>query len=82
MSKELQRQLFARLGLDFVCANVCNPGGPDVRLKPPTMIRCTGGDGNCLFRALSYAVTGSENQYHDIRCLIVQQYNMLEINCW
>ena len=43
--------------LTFVRANECEPGGLDVLLKPPTLIKSIGKDGNCLFRALSYAVT-------------------------
>ena len=71
----------ARLGLKFVRANECEPGGPGVVLKPPTLLKSIGKDGNCLFRSLSYAVTGSESQQSHISCLIVHQYRT-KINCW
>ena len=64
VSGDVQRDICRDLGLNFIEANECVPGGADVRLKPPTSIRSIGGDGNCLFRALSYAVTGSESQHH------------------
>ena len=35
---------------------------PDLR-----SLRNVQGDGNCLFRALSYIVTGSEEQYMEVR---------------
>ena len=32
-----------------------------------TTLRNTYGDGNCLFRAFSYIITGSENQHLEVR---------------
>ena len=81
ISEELQREICERLNLNFIDSNQCDPGGPDVRLKPPTFFRRIAGDGNCLFRSLSYAVTGSESQHSEIRRLIVNHYTA-EINCW
>ena len=81
LNEVVQRDICACLGLKFVRANECEPGGPDVVLKPPTLIKRIAKDGNCLFRALSYAVTGFESQHFHIRCLIVHQYRT-EINCW
>ena len=67
----------ARLGLKFVRANECEPGGPDVVLKPPTLLKHIAKDRNYLFRSLSYGVTGSEGQHFHMRCLY-----RIEINCW
>jgi len=49
----------------FVCSTGFQPGGPDVILTQPDLhsLRNVQGDGNCLFRALSYVVTGSEAQH-------------------
>ena len=81
LNEAVQHDICARLGLKFVRANECEPGGADVVLKPPTLLKSIGKDGNCLFRSLSYAITGSESQHSHIRCLIVHQYRT-EINCW
>ena len=79
-SEAVQRDICARFGLKFGCADECEPGGPDVVLKPPTLIKRIAKDGNCLFHALSYALTGSESQ-HFLPCLILHQYRT-KINCW
>ena len=68
------------LGLRFVCANKSVAGGPDVTLKPPTLVKTIPGDGNCLFRALSYVITGSQRQHFQIRRLIVEHLRTEE-NC-
>ena len=53
VSGDVQHNICRDLGLIFIEANECVPGGAAVRLKPPTSIISIGGDGNCLFRALS-----------------------------
>ena len=77
---DVQRDICRDLGMNFIEANECVLGGTDVRLKPPTSIRSIGGDGNCLFRALSYAVTGSESQHHVVRRQIVR--HLTTDRCW
>ena len=81
LNEAVQRDICACLGLKFVRTNECEPGGSDVVLKPPKLLKSIGKDGNCLFPSLSYAVTGSESQHSHTRCLIVHQYRT-EINCW
>ena len=39
VSVEWQRRVCRELGLRFVCANKCVAGDPDVRLKPPTLVK-------------------------------------------
>ena len=48
--------------------NLGQPGDPDVVLSQPDLcsLRSAQGDGNCLFRALSYVVTGSEAQHMEL----------------
>jgi len=55
------------------------PGGPDVVLTRPNKrrLRSIVGDGNCLSRALSYIITGSEDQHSIVQSLIVS--HMLSI---
>ena len=47
--------------------------------KPSTVIRPTSPDGNCLFGALSYTITGCESQHGQVRHKVV---NHLTIRCW
>ena len=55
------------LGLRFVRRCDLDEGGPDVPLTRPRRVRSILGDGNCLFRSLSYIITGSETQYTQVR---------------
>jgi len=58
---------------------VCVPGGHDVILTLPKCrrLRSIVGEGNCLFCALSYIISGSEDQHSKIRALIIS--HMLSI---
>ena len=60
-----------------MCANGCAPGGSDVSLIYPRTVQRIHGDGNCLYRALVYAITGSESQHYRLRCLIVEHLRSL-----
>ena len=68
------------MGLEFICANECTAGGPGVTLKPPTMIRPTSPDGNCLLRALLYALTGCDSQHEQVRHKVVN--HLTTEKCW
>ena len=57
------------LGLNFIKSNGVCRGGPDIILTCPRAVKRIMGDGN-LFRCLSYAITGSEDQYHEVRTKI------------
>ena len=63
-----QQQACTRLGIRFVCSTGFQPGGPDTVLKRPDLrsLRNVGTDGNCYFHALSYIITGYENQHMEI----------------
>ena len=47
-------------GLRFIRNNGTTPGGPDVKRKHPASVYNIKGDGNYLFGALCYVITGSE----------------------
>lgn len=66
------------LRLNFTCCNDVTPGGQHVPLTRPNIHSLYNviGDGNCMFRAFSYIITGSQSQYHDIRSAVVR--HMLE----
>ena len=67
------------MGLAFVAISngACDRGGPDTILTCPDCrsLKRIVGDGNCLFRALCYIITGSEQQRFDLRSAII--YHML-----
>ena len=64
-----QQQACIRLGIRFISSPGFQPGGPDIVLTRPDLrsLRNVQGDGNCLFRALSYVVTDSEEQHMEVR---------------
>ena len=72
LTVEDQQRVCNDLDLQFVCANGCTAGGPLVPLRHPTSVHHIRADGNCLFRAFSYAITGSERQHLRVRSAIVR----------
>ena len=70
---EWQRRACEMLGIRFVRPFQRRDGGSHVILTRPDLrsLRSIGGDGNCLFRALCYIISGSEGQHEDIRSAIV-----------
>ena len=72
VSPDWQRQACQQLGLRFVSDNGSAPGGPNVPLAYPACGKKIRGDGNCLFQALCYIVTGSERQHFRLRSIIVE----------
>ena len=74
VDEQWQRLTCANLGLRFHRKNSVRPGGPDVVLTAPDLrtIKRILGDGNCLFRSLSYIITGSKNQHMAVRAAILQ----------
>ena len=71
--QEWQLDMCSTLGLCFAGSKRVTPGGPYVPMRPPDpcTIRCTTGDGNCLFQSFSYIVTGSEDQHQAVHLIIV-----------
>ena len=78
MSEEWQRRVCQELGLRFVCAHACDVGGPNVQLTHPTFGHRIIGDGNCLFRAFSYMITGAEDQHFELRCRVVEHFRSVD----
>uniref|UniRef100_A0A1X7UTW3 OTU domain-containing protein n=1 Tax=Amphimedon queenslandica TaxID=400682 RepID=A0A1X7UTW3_AMPQE len=73
-NEEFQRRWIEILNLKFVTAARILPGSPttplsDVRVRNSTLD--VPGDGNCLFYALSYLITGSISQYYKLHKAIV-----------
>ena len=62
------------MGLQFYARNRVREGGPNIPLTRPDMrsVKRIEGDGNCLFRAFSYIITGSESQHMAVRQAIIR----------
>ena len=76
-----QRYWCSLLQLRYVRAVRPLPGSPTTLLTHPKSNRIVNvqGDGNCLFRAFSYIITGSEDQHSDVRAAIIaHMYNIEE----
>ena len=73
VSQEWQQMICARLQLKFICQNSYDAGGPNVHLTHPNTTQITHivVDGNCLFRAFAYILTGTQRQHKSIRRLII-----------
>ena len=79
---EWQQRTCETLGLEYVAPNGITPGGPDVSLTPPITFRPIKGDGNCLFRALSFIITGSEEQHMPLRQAIIRHMRSIGQLLW
>ena len=68
-----QREACRLLNLRFIQPFQRESGGPDVILTLPdeSCMRRIRGDGNCLFRAMSFIITGSDSQHYEIRSSII-----------
>ena len=68
------------MGLEFVSTSGWSEGGPDVTLTRPRTVKRIQGDGNCLFRCISYLVTGSEEQHGRVREVILDHLRYLMLH--
>ena len=64
---KMRKSIFSRLSLSLVW--MCTFG--NVRRQPPNHLHKVKGDGNCFLRALSYCLTGSEEEHQSIRVQVV-----------
>ena len=73
LSSHWQRQKCQLLNLQYCRANRFGSGGPQCALTRPNLrtVRHIMADGNYLFRALSYVLTGSEDDHMAIRVAIL-----------
>ena len=79
---EWQLRACETVRLKFRGPNGVVPGGPDVPLNDPLTFRQIVGDGNCLFRALCFIITGSEEQHMQLRAAIVSHTRHLGELLW
>ena len=73
VNEDWQRRACELLGIRFIRPFQRQDGGPDTILTRPDLrsMKSVGGDGNCLFRALCYIISGSEHQHLQVRAAIV-----------
>ena len=79
-----QRNACIRMGLCLVRVFQCQVGGVDIILRCPNLrtLRNVQGDGNCLFRAMSYIITGRKKQHLEIRNAILRYMLTIENFSW
>ena len=73
-----QRRWCDVLNLRFVAPVAYGPGSPNTYLTVLNRTVNVPGDGNCLFSALSYIVTGSKRQHAQMRAVIVRNMPFFE----
>ena len=73
VNENWQVQTCERLGLTYTQKFACQCGSPDTILTCPDLrsLKHIAGDGNCLFRAISYIITGSERQHSRLRDILI-----------
>ena len=69
---EWQLRVCRLLGLGFCGPNRITPGSPNAPLGYPLGFKNIRGDGNCMFRSLSFIITGSEDQHMHVRRAIIR----------
>ena len=69
---EWQLRVCHLLGLGFCGPNRITPGSPNAPLANPVGFKNIQGDGNCMFRSLSFIITGSEDQHMHVRRAIIR----------
>ena len=69
---EWQLRVCRHLGLGFCGPNRITPGSPNAPLANPVGFKNIRGDGNCMFRSLSFIITGSEDQHMHVRRAIIR----------
>ena len=67
VDEKWQHESCGPLIIDFACCNKMNKGSPCMPLTQPKQTHPIGGDGNCMFRPVSYVMTGSQEQHLEVR---------------
>ena len=68
---EWQQRICEELQLEYRGPNGIASGSPSTPLTNPTGFKNIRGDGNCMFRAFSFIITGSEDQHMLVRHAII-----------
>ena len=79
---EWQLRVCLLLGLGFCGPNRITPGSPNAPLANPVGFKKIRGDGNCMFRSLSFIITGSEDQHMHVRRAIICHMRDIDNVLW
>ena len=79
---EWQLRVCRLLGLGFCGPNRITPGSPNAPLANPVGFKNIRGDGNCMFRSLSFIITGSEDQHMHVRRAIIRHMRDIDNVLW
>ena len=82
VDNDWQERQCQRLGLAFLGPSGVTTGGFNVPLTHPKTFISICGDGNCLFRSLSFLLTESQEQHFAVRQLIVQHIREIGNVIW
>ena len=67
VDEKWQHESCGLLKINFACCNKMNKGSPCMPLTQPKQTHPIGGDGNCMFRSVSYVMTGSQEHHLEVR---------------
>ena len=67
-----QRMICQEKNIVFRAWNGTETGGTDILARAPSSVHDTIGDGNCLFRTISFIMSGSEDNHLEVRKALVQ----------
>ena len=68
--------------MGFCGPNRITPGSPNAPLANPVGFKNIRGDGNCMFRSLSFIITGSEDQHMHVRRAIIRHMRDIGSVLW
>ena len=77
VDSDWQQRTCSAFRLKYIGPNGITPGGPEVCMTKPLSERLIYGDGNGLFRSLSFIITGDEKQHmqaHEIHRKFSSQF--------
>ena len=65
--------------LNFACCNKMNKGSSCMPLTQPKQTHPIGGDGNCMFRSVSYVMTGSQEHHLEVRAKTLEHMETIAL---
>ena len=68
--------------LEYCGPNGIASGSPSTPLTNPAGFKNIRGDGNCMFRAFSFIITGSEDQHMQVRHAIIRHMRVIGSALW
>ena len=77
VDEKWQHKSCGLLKINFACCNKMNKGSPCMPLTRPKQTHPIGGDGNCMFRSVSYVITGSQEHHLEVRAMTLEHMEML-----